>query len=1046
MKRLVGRGALSMVLAAWYGLATAAGVVREESFKVSEPPPLPSVGSVLDLPSFGGEMTRIDVVSRSASPSGAVTYRGRTAGSSLNNATVTMTSRGFVATVMDRRTGNAVTYRYDGGTWLVRETSRPRHGKCGSCAASRPRLSLKDGKAAKETKRSLTGNPLVDGADFIARGETATNEIDVLVAVDASAAEWMRTKSAFAGEENAVTLFVNDAIERCNDMYANTGLDEFFTFRCVGSIEIDLDCSTIRTGGGMVDAPKILEYLTGISSPSSNAAGVQFWNVRECRDMTKADIVSFLVSCGNDEPEGVLGVGYSLNDDTIGNVAYCDYSYNVCLVEAVAAGNTMAHEIGHNMGAGHADMKDKDSSGPQLYGYSSGYYFDVTNAEGNVFMHAGTVMAYDSDGYDDDYGWGDRWGLAPDYADNEYRWNVGMYTETFFFSSPRHTFKYVNELGEEVDSGIPVGDETHDNTRLLSLVYPVVANYRVRDEAPLYLIEAGSEFTVDAGVAMAPIKLTTMPSAGVELTVGTLPAGLKYNKTARTISGTPTKVGIYTVTATLKTSKRTVRQSFSIRVVDRVVSVKVSGSGSVKGAGRYTAGKKVSLKATPAKKNVLDGWYDEGGKCLSKAATYAFTMTTQDVSLVAKFATAEADAKSLKLSLASSYEAQPDGSFLLDLGDHVSSISVPKITVKGLPTGLKFDSKTSAISGVSKKPGVYTVSVSAKNSSAKNAVAASFALVVPNLQCAALPKLEPATDAYGTSYAGVSFDTGLVDCTPAKGWAVKLSGLPSGLKWDSKKGVITGIPSKAGTFTVTFTATKKGAAKQTATITLAVAALPEWAYGTFNGYMADENGGAVGLVEPLTVSSAGKISGKILKGGKTWTLSANSYDAYDDDDGTFSVNVLCKSGKDSFKKKLFVEIGDAGDGSVGFVRSSDDSLYAYRNMWGIAPWKSIAGKMKNKTLTLFVLDDGTVYAAGSCMPGGTGGALSLKFGASGKVTSKFNGYSCSSTLVSPYERDDDGRLPCGVSVYFAPNEKKKFGGFCVTIDLTWTGSAFLLRE
>ena len=192
MKRLV-----SVALAAGFVLAASAGIVREESFKAAGVPPLPSVGCVLELPTFGGEVVRIDIVSRNASPSGAVTYRGRVAGSALNNATVTMTSRGFVATVMDRRSGNAVTYRYDGGSWLVRETARSRHGRCGSCSASCPRLSLKKGMAAKETKRSLTGNPLVDGADFIARGETATNEIDVLVAVDASAAEWMRTKSAF---------------------------------------------------------------------------------------------------------------------------------------------------------------------------------------------------------------------------------------------------------------------------------------------------------------------------------------------------------------------------------------------------------------------------------------------------------------------------------------------------------------------------------------------------------------------------------------------------------------------------------------------------------------------------------------------------------------------------------------------------------------------------------------------------------------------------------------------------------------------------------
>ena len=46
--------------------------------------------------------------------------------------------------------------------------------------------------------------------------------------------------------------------------------------------------------------------------------------------------------------------------------------------------------------------------------------------------------------------------------------------------------------------------------------------------------------------------------------------------------------------------------------------------------------------------------------------------------------------------------------------------------------------------------------------------------------------------------------------TVAEGWKVKVTGLPSGLKAASNTGVVSGKPTKAGTFQVTFTATKSG--------------------------------------------------------------------------------------------------------------------------------------------------------------------------------------------------------------------------------------------
>ena len=56
---------------------------------------------------------------------------------------------------------------------------------------------------------------------------------------------------------------------------------------------------------------------------------------------------------------------------------------------------------------------------------------------------------------------------------------------------------------------------------------------------------------------------------------------------------------------------------------------------------------------------------------------------------------------------------------------------------------------------------------------------ASFEISVPNLTSEKLPNLESGRNAYGTIRCGVAFNPTWVDCTPEKGWTVKVAGLPA---------------------------------------------------------------------------------------------------------------------------------------------------------------------------------------------------------------------------------------------------------------------------
>ena len=383
--------------------------------------------------------------------------------------------------------------------------------------------------------------------------------------------------------------------------------------------------------------------------------------------------------------------------------------------------------------------------------------------------------------------------------------------------------------------------------------------------------------------------------------------------------------------------------------------------GSVSGGNAtYKAGAKVSLKATANRGYVFVGWRRVDGESaasspnsyISQAASFSYVANGEPATIAAVFATSSDDGRSLKVNV-SDRTTEADGTFGLDLGTCVESLSQPKFTVKGLPAGLKFDAKTGVISGKVTKPGTYKVTVSATNATVKQPVTTEFEIVAPNLTSEKLPGLEQDTKAYGVVTCGVAFPTDLVDCSPEDGWTVKAAGLPAGLKFtakdivDSKTKEVTipantiyGVPTKAGTFTVTFAASKRGEPNQVATITLRVEALPAWAQGTFNGYVVGDDGECGSAT--MTVAANGKVSGKIALGGTNWTLSATSYDATsvtdleDDSACVFVVKSEAKAGK--VAKPIALEVrcgGEVESLANGVVEGEfcDGEVNMWRGMW-----------------------------------------------------------------------------------------------------------------
>ena len=129
--------------------------------------------------------------------------------------------------------------------------------------------------------------------------------------------------------------------------------------------------------------------------------------------------------------------------------------------------------------------------------------------------------------------------------------------------------------------------------------------------------------------------------------------------------------------------------------------------GKVSGGKMAKAGTKLTLKATPNKGYVFAGWYLDAGcavPCDSSLTdyrnpSYSYTVGEEDKTFYARFVPVSEDTN-LNLTVdgvAISPDDDPLKSFVTE-GDTcwqiaVDSLSIPKVSVKGLPAGMKFTDK-----------------------------------------------------------------------------------------------------------------------------------------------------------------------------------------------------------------------------------------------------------------------------------------------------------------------------------------------------------------
>ena len=216
------------------------------------------------------------------------------------------------------------------------------------------------------------------------------------------------------------------------------------------------------------------------------------------------------------------------------------------------------------------------------------------------------------------------------------------------------------------------------------------------------------------------------------------------------------------------------------------------------------------------------------------------------------------------------------------------------MTVKGLPKGMKYSG--GVISGKASKTGTYTVKFTSKNAAGTRTKTIKIVVVNPGFDVSVNVRANGATDAVSVAagetvpmFVGVVQNISVAS-TPGKDGIAKsgassvtATGLPPGLKYS--KGVISGVPSKVGTYTVKLTFKNALGWTKTFTMKMQVKALPAFARGTFNGWSYDADYYYKRKVT-VSVTTAGKITAKVgtLSFARTgWTV---------DEAGRYCANLL----------------------------------------------------------------------------------------------------------------------------------------------------------
>lgn len=358
-----------------------------------------AVGNVLEIAMPGGVAFSLAVVSAPPAGIAGPSFIARDAASGASAVVKPLSGGGMRVSIDDFAHARTFGIRIKDGraSFTVHDTSSAPADYCATCNESLPQSEPAPISNIPTSKTSTAKPRLAAGTLFPLAEQKSV--VDILVAFD-QGAKAKCVEFGFDGMDD----FADYAVNKMNTVLANSQLDDQFSYRLAGVVEIDGSWSVINN-----------ELLLNMRAREG-----KFAKLSQLRDKCGADTITLLV---NRTSGNTSGIGFEYSGNAGKTIEYFDsmnYACNVCDINTVYSRYTMSHETGHNMGCGHSNRQGSNS-GPGRYSDSCGYHFtDAYN------VRRSTVMAYTYTGDDGNYYNPAPYFSTPDISPAEYGCALGV--------------------------------------------------------------------------------------------------------------------------------------------------------------------------------------------------------------------------------------------------------------------------------------------------------------------------------------------------------------------------------------------------------------------------------------------------------------------------------------------------------------------------------------------------------------------------------------------------------------------------------------------
>ena len=349
-------------------------------------------------------------------------------------------------------------------------------------------------------------------------------------------------------------------------------------------------------------------------------------------------------------------------------------------------------------------------------------------------------------------------------------------------------------------------------------------------------VEDIADQTQEVNTEITPITIESEDNSGQTVTnkVEGLPAGVTFDESTNTISGTPSEVGSYDITVTTTDeSGNTTETTFTIDVEDTTKP-------TVEDITDQT--QEINTEMTPIKIEATDNsgqtvtnkveglpdgvTFDEATNTISgtpsKVGSYDIKVTTTDESGNAIETTFTIDVEDTTKPTVESVadQTQEINTEIEPIKIEATDNSGQAVTnkVDGLPNGVTFDEATNTISGTPSEVGSYTVTVTTTDESG-NSETTTFTIDVKDTTKPTVESVADQTQEVNTEITPIT-----IESEDNSGQAVtnKVEGLPAGMTFDEATNTISGTPNEVGSYDIKVTTTDESGNVTETTFTIDV--------------------------------------------------------------------------------------------------------------------------------------------------------------------------------------------------------------------------------